>query len=630
MVDLQGGLPVGEEAEANAAATTAQTPEEFRWQALKANGERFYLSALPLYEMLGSRLRRTWRWESKIRSLLSLVAYTFLWWRGLLLASTIFATIMLVLTLKTYPPKPDTLREILARQRRRAEGNRYSKQEARAAAAVIADKAATAGPTSADSEGITADSIAATAVGAADSLAATINPTRSPSRYSLVAEASKRYGLQVSVVAGALADGHERAKNLALWRSPRATWRLLLWLSIAFFLTLGLLTPVIIVRAPGAILGICFFFVAPIAEYRPHWLGVEWGNPFDWIFAGVPNDAQYSLEILRSRAAKGKPLISDQALLLRPEDATFVVADAEEEEEEAAQAEGVGRGAASATAAAKSNKINWSKWSDRVLKGKTMAIRGSEMLAGQRSVPLPRLPVNEVQPSAGFGSFLLTNLSKGVNYGLETLESRSAQSAAAARSIPGGAQGGLQDMADVDGTYWSIYDNCCGHLVITPQTITFRSLFAKRPRGRRGMSTSVSTSSSLDTDPSGSISGSSSLEQPILDPLTGELTIPASELEKQPPKVKILLQVDIAQVRGLKKLDSRYLPYGSKWSATVARGEGLRVMVKMPPGAAGTGVGTAQGTKGGLVEVDFWQVVKRNEAFNRLVALVPREWEKVF
>lgn len=148
------------------------------------------------------------------------------------------------------------------------------------------------------------------------------------------------------------------------------------------------------------------------------------------------------------------------------------------------------------------------------------------------------------------------------------------------------------------------------------------------------MSTSVSTSSSLaDADPSGSgtgagsVSGSSSLEQPILDPLTGELTIPASELEKQPPKVKILLQVDISQVRGLKKLDSRYLPYGSKWSATVARGEGLRVTVKMPPGAAGT-VGAE--AKGGLVEVDFWQVVKRNEAFNRLVALVPREWEKVF
>lgn len=157
MVDLQRGTKhLTDEAEEEEDEDEFQ--QEFRLATLRASGQRLYYSALPLWEALGSRLRKTWRWESKSGSLLCLIGYTFLWWRGLLIASLIFSVIMLVLGLKSRPPPPDTLRDVLARQRRREE------EERRQAQAVV--------PTS---------------------MRASAAPAAKRSQYSLVVEASQNY-----------------------------------------------------------------------------------------------------------------------------------------------------------------------------------------------------------------------------------------------------------------------------------------------------------------------------------------------------------------------------------------------------------------------------------------------------
>ncbi|PWN27491.1 hypothetical protein BDZ90DRAFT_180563 [Jaminaea rosea] len=560
MVDLQRGTKhLTDEAEEEEDEDEFQ--QEFRLATLRASGQRLYYSALPLWEALGSRLRKTWRWESKSGSLLCLIGYTFLWWRGLLIASLIFSVIMLVLGLKSRPPPPDTLRDVLARQRRREE------EERRQAQAVV--------PTS---------------------MRASAAPAAKRSQYSLVVEASQNYGLTASTLAGALADGHERAKNFGLWRSPRATWRLLFWLSISFFASLAL-KPAHLIRVSGAVLGILFFFIAPIVEHKPHWLGMEWSNPFDWIFAGVPNDAQYSMEVLRSRAQLGKPLVGDPALLMRPESewkSQEVVTSTEGEEG--------------------SEKIDWTRWADLVLRGKSMAIRGTEVLAGSRSVQLPRVPVGTIDASTSRSSALLSHLSRGVNMGITALENKSKSTAAQQPSLAKGrgdravtaSAGASIDEADVDGTFWAVYDGCCGHVVITPHAVLFRSLFAKRPRGRRGLSVNASASNVDD-------------EQPLLDARTGQLTVPESELASEsapPPKVKVLFQCKLDAVKGIKKL----APAGSRAGAMalgsstwgLAAGEGLRLVLK--------------GRRG---EVDFYQVRGRDEAFNRLLALAPQQWQRV-
>lgn len=575
MVDLQrdNGLPAtgdneqdsGDEHDEEEAAES----QKFRLGALRANGERLYFSALPLWEQLGGRLRKIWRWESKITSLLSAVLYTFLWWRGLLFASLIFSIIMLVLTLKTSPPQPDTLREILARQRRREEEGIRLQAKSRVTLSPLA--------------------------------AAQMTIESRNSKYSLLAEASRNYGVQASMLAGALADGHERAKNFALWRSPRATWRLLLWLSIIFFASLAV-KPVYLIRLPGAGAGLMFFLLAPIMEHKPHWLGVEWSNPFDFIFAGVPNDAQYSMEVLRNRARLGKPLVTDPALLLRP-DMT----------EEAAISQNSGGGSEGS-----GGRVDWTRWADLVLHGKTMAIRGTEVLAGSRSVTLPRLPVNQVESGSGTGSVLLSHMSRGINFGIQALENKSKKTAqgtstAVLRDIGNSEkENGIQitsnqeDIADVDGTFWAVHDGCCGHLVVTPQDVLFRSLFAKKPRGRRGGSdTSTQLSQRVGQGPE---------EQPVLDARTGSLNVPEADLAASPPKIRILFECKLEHVKGIKKLSSfgkGSLQSGSSWS--LAAGEGLRLILK--------------GRRG---DVDFWQVRKRDEAFNRLLALAPQQWERVY
>lgn len=310
----------------------------------------------------------------------------------------------------------------------------------------------------------------------------------------------------------------------------------------------------------------------------------------------MPNDAQYSMEVLRSRAQQGKPLVGDPALLMRPD-----------EEPVSATVEDETTGA-----------VDWTRWADLVLRGKSMAIRGTEVLAGSRSLQLPRVPVGTIEPSTSRSSALLSHLSRGVNFGLEAIENRSKNSAAQQPSLMrerGQPQqqmistGLPPDEADLDGTFWALYDGCCGHVVITPQMVLFRSLFAKRPRGRRGLSLAAAPGTAGAVDD----------EQPLLD-ARGSLTIPESELSSSsspPPKVKVLFQCKLDAVKGIKKLSPPVVRAtrggvvtGSTWS--MAAGEGLRLVLK--------------GRRG---EVDFFQVRGRDEAFNRLLALAPQQWQRV-
>ncbi|CAO1615053.1 unnamed protein product [Sympodiomycopsis kandeliae] len=620
MIDLQReSLPEDEE---EFAASADVTLEEFRWEALKATSERLYLSAMPLYESLSSKLRHVYRWESKLHTLAYMVTYTFLWWRGLLLSSLIFGIIMLVLSLKTFPPKPDALREIIGRQKRR-------EQEARRPSPLLRKP-----------ESIHETSAAATGASIPE-VTETVLPR---SKYSLAVEATRKYGMQTSIIGGALADGHERAKNFALWRSPRATWRLLFWLSIAFFISLPL-KPIHLMRFPGAAMGIVFFIIAPIAEYKPHWIGLEWSNPLDWIFAGVPNDAQYSMEILRGRAAQGKPLLSDTSLLLRPDIPPMSV---EEQMREASSA-------ANNAPASANGGIDWTRWADAVMKGKSMAISGSELLSGSRALNLPRLPVQEITASTSTSSALLANLTKGLNRGIKAIEDHrnSKDNASLVRNRAGSdtkasaeetEQASSYSDADQDGTYWCVYGGVCGHLVVTPKSIFFRSLFARRPRGRRGQLTSASKTS-LNSEGGSSSTGHSTIDdQPLLDAETGALTIPESSLSDPSlqPKVKILLEIPLERIVGLKKVTNKtpsVLKEASNWTSMgkklnqIIKGEGgLEVTLERKRRRRNMSVDSMKSTDTELDDTAllFAQMRKRDEAFNRLLALTPRQWEKAY
>ena len=76
----------------------------------------------------------------------------------------------------------------------------------------------------------------------------------------------QRVGDHVLVVTHGLADMHERFKNLMMWRSPYMTMRYLGWLFLFFLLSFHI-TTWMIVRLPGALLGVAVFIVAPMIEH---------------------------------------------------------------------------------------------------------------------------------------------------------------------------------------------------------------------------------------------------------------------------------------------------------------------------------------------------------------------------
>ena len=380
--------------------------EQFRLASLRANAERLYMTALPMYEGLFARARRIWRWEGKFRTACWCASYFTLWYRGMLLPALFALMIYSVLRIGSFPPKPDVLREMLQRQQRRT--NELQQAKDAPADDVLQQAQQAPGP-------------------------------KKATRYGLAADAMRRYGKAATVVTSALADVHERIKNFIMWRSAPATWRALVLLTLAMLVTL-FSTPLMMARLPGLALGLCFFVIAPIAEHRPEWLGVEWTNPFDFLLAGVPNDAQYAMVVLRKRAATGEALTGDKdvAHWINDDDAEEAEKADEEGAAAAAAAEGAGGvpsevRAENTPSSGTSSSVDWKKWKARAVKGKEMAVAGSEMLSGQRAVQLPRLSGNAGGGgsnsagggSEGLGGLVYNGMAKGINWGLGSIQDTS-------------------------------------------------------------------------------------------------------------------------------------------------------------------------------------------------------------
>lgn len=475
------------------------------------------------------------------------------------------------------------------------------------------------------------------------------------SKYSLAADATRRYGSGATCVASSLADVHERFKNFALWRNPAATWRALCLLGLGMVLTL-FSTPWMTARLPGLVLGCLIFVLAPIVEHRPAWLGTEWTNPFDFLLAGVPNDAQYAMEVLRRRAVLGQKLTGDEDLAK-----AYAVGSSSEAEEET-EAEGeqqeqdgkddeatatstavstrpaavaattapAAGGSADGSSSADSNKIDWAKWRSRAVKGRDLAVAGSEMLSGQRAIQLPRMaPSSSLQPTTS--SRLVDGLSAGVNWSFTQLEGHS-QRLAIDRKLAGlddglagddFAEGGLSELsmslkkeqAKDQAIYWAVHKGTFGHVVVLPEKILFRSLFAVSPRkGKEEVALLEPADPAADNngERQGSGGDGDGDDTAAIVKATDPALLKAS-------KVRILVEARLDNVVGLKKTRNKTT---SRFNLLVGGNgrfgpEGLEIKVR------GGGV-SADGNK--LV---FSSVVGRDECFNRILALAPQRWSKV-
>jgi len=416
--------------------------DQFRLAALRANAERLYMTALPIYEGLFASMRKIWRWDNMFKTGLWFGAYFTCWFRGLLLPALFGLMIWNILLVGSYPPKPEVLRNMLRQQQRRT----LELQQAKEANGEDVIRQAQEDPTTSkvDDETSNID----------NGYAPNTTTTKKKTKYGLAADATRRYGKAATILTSALADIHERIKNFIMWRSVPATWRAITLLFLAMLITC-FSTPWMMARFPGLAMGICFFIVAPIMEYRPEWMGVEWSNPFDFLLAGVPNDAQYAMIVLRKRAARGEALTGDKDVVHWLNDEEGIV----EEGDNTGERVEIGgalmptmggledtQGAVAVTTAVDkaatggSAAVDWKKWKSRVAKGREMAVAGSEMLSGQRPVQLPRLAGPQTNATGTEGDALgvkvMSGMAKGINWGLDSLQESSNRTLIARRLEP--------------------------------------------------------------------------------------------------------------------------------------------------------------------------------------------------
>lgn len=462
---------------------------QFSLDALKSNGERLYLTALPMYENFFSTLISLGRWDRPLITGFSFLIYSVFWWNGLLLPGLFALMIFFTLKLKAVPVKPDALRKIIALQNKRqnelkdfenglkdSDGGKDLLNEAQTQNQEQKEvenrneASATTPPTSSKSE-----------------LESSKKGTKeSKGKYSLAADATKKYGTILTYHTSNLADVHERIKNFFYWKSPSATTRSLCWLLILMFSTL-FLSPQILIKIPGAAFGVGFFFILPIAQRKPNWLPVM-ANPIELLLAGVPNDAQVAINLMRRRALHGQPLIGDQKLLISPE---FL------KNHELFENEGLsGLNEETITddqldSMLDKNSINgengkvqnvegskWNQWRSKIEKGRDLAIKGSEMINGQRGINLGRISTNQDQN--GTYAFLSRNINSGLSYGEKYHREKFGLKNLTSSSDDGMVLKETDLIDQPDGYFFSVLNGISGHLIVGNHKILFKSIFNQK------------------------------------------------------------------------------------------------------------------------------------------------------
>ncbi|KAG9026349.1 hypothetical protein FS837_004643 [Tulasnella sp. UAMH 9824] len=104
-----------------------------------------------------------------------------------------------------------------------------------------------------------------------------------------------------------LADVHERAKNLFLWRRPESTLTYTMVLFVIAFAVM--VTPAhIIAKAVYAGMGFFYWFLIPVLCAMTR----KQRSMIPPLFWDIPTDAEYAMEIIAQRVAKGESVVSDK------------------------------------------------------------------------------------------------------------------------------------------------------------------------------------------------------------------------------------------------------------------------------------------------------------------------------
>lgn len=227
--------------------------------------ERLYITALPIYRALFGGIRNLSQWRSIPRTLTAMAIYFTLWHYRLLLYSALLLPMLWLLKMRDHPPAPELLRHsMLTKGHQQLVLKRHL--------AMSKGKVPSPTPSSGQEQRATA----------------------------------------ASQWADEVAAMHEKAKNVALWRSPPATLRVFACLAMML---------VAVVLADGSTLSHCFalsfgvwFFIL-----RPVW--TQWPRlrvlpDLAGTLSGTPDDEECAMEAIRRRANAGKPVLENPIMLI--------------------------------------------------------------------------------------------------------------------------------------------------------------------------------------------------------------------------------------------------------------------------------------------------------------------------
>ncbi|KAK0208221.1 hypothetical protein DFS33DRAFT_423587 [Desarmillaria ectypa] len=178
----------------------------------------------------------------------------------------------------------------------------------------------------------------------------------------------KRLGLHIL---NAVADFHERMKNLFIWRRHHSSLIYGAFIFCAFLATL--LLPVrIIAKCVYFVVGFLFWHVVPVVMA----LSPEERARLPPPLADIPTDADYATELISSRVASGKYIKPSKKATSKHSDAATDSFPREGHNEIDPNQLSASHG--------KDTGPDWKKWSERAAAGKAWAGEGKRLMKGQR------------------------------------------------------------------------------------------------------------------------------------------------------------------------------------------------------------------------------------------------------
>ncbi|KZT02693.1 uncharacterized protein LAESUDRAFT_729938 [Laetiporus sulphureus 93-53] len=376
-------------------------PPSFTLHRLRVSVQRIYLATIPFYGHLLSRLIQLATWKEKNISLVYCAAYWILWYSNLLLPALVLRILFALIRRKLLPyPNLEELR----RHRRQVD-------DAEEFSANLISRFVQSPPHDAqDVYKIFRDFYRSRKMKKASSLDAQRKAMESLDQDAVAIEAdvdeedtlhqsdpasSHESDVKRSVLAALneVADMHERTKNIFLWRRPALS--VMYGMAIFALLIVSLLPAWLLVKLSGFVVGVVFWHVMPIVTAIPPEERARFPKPFE----DVPTDAEYAMELISQRVARGLEIKPKKS---RPKATPKQTLDSGSASPDA---DGIELSTQSVGSSSSSTSVDWKKWGDRVATTKATTDEVKNMFKnGQWKRPESWLSLNPLSPKIALPS----------------------------------------------------------------------------------------------------------------------------------------------------------------------------------------------------------------------------------